>query len=140
MEPVSIRDINDSLKAEWARSRARQMRWLEEEQLIQEEMRRVIAYLDWRASWWITQGERRSGSVTPELQDGLQAYAAKQANILRGIRQRFACMWHPRLQAFHLTADWFKDASLVLPSVGAIAPPPPSFTAIEPDGSLNNVD
>ena len=102
------------LKAEWARSRARQTHWSEERDLVQEEMRRVLMYLEARAVWWENQGDRRSELCSADLAEGLRAYAVKQASILRSLRQCFAKMWYPRLQAFQLTADWFNDTTLGL--------------------------
>lgn len=39
------------LQAEWAKSRARATRWTEEVMLLKEEMRRALAFLNWRAQW-----------------------------------------------------------------------------------------
>lgn len=122
------------LKAEWARSRARANRWVEEQELVQEEMRRVLMFLKSRAAWWETQGARDHESATPDLLDGLSSYAKKQAVILRNLRQRFAFMWRPRLIAFQLTADWFEDASLDAPII--IAPVVDSPQAL----LINDVD
>lgn len=91
----------------------RAARWTEEQDLILEEMRRVLAYLKWQASWWEGQATRRSDNVTPAVLDGLSAYAAKQASILRHLRRRFACMWRPRLLSYGLDAGWLSDADLV---------------------------
>ena len=52
----SQNDVTDhSLCTEWTKAKARQDCWEEEYLLIQEEMRRVIVYLNWKASWWRTQ-------------------------------------------------------------------------------------
>ena len=45
-------EFNDSMQVEWAKARARMIRWQEELLLVQEEMQRVIAYHEWRAGWW----------------------------------------------------------------------------------------
>ena len=45
-------EFNQSMRVEWAKAKARMMRWKEELMLIQEEMRRVIVYHKWRADWW----------------------------------------------------------------------------------------
>ena len=45
-------EFNENMCVEWAKARARVMRWKEELLLIQEEMRRVIAYHKWIADWW----------------------------------------------------------------------------------------
>ncbi|KAF9488375.1 hypothetical protein BDN71DRAFT_1513112 [Pleurotus eryngii] len=114
IQPMSPDDITDCLKAEWSRSRARAQRWTEEQDLVLEEMRRVLAYLQWHANWWDKQGPQRSGSgVTETVQDGLSAYAAKQAAILRHLRRRFVVLWRPRLESFQLGADWVSDVDIV---------------------------
>ncbi|KAG1869682.1 hypothetical protein C8R48DRAFT_746879 [Suillus tomentosus] len=41
--------LNDAMRVEWAKARARSLRWSEEVLLLKEEMRRVRQYLDWRA-------------------------------------------------------------------------------------------
>ena len=40
----------DAMRAEWAQTKARADRWSEEKQLVQEEMRRVLAYFQWKAN------------------------------------------------------------------------------------------
>jgi len=46
------KEFNNSMWVEWAKVRARMSRWQEELLLVQEEMRWVIAYHEWRAGWW----------------------------------------------------------------------------------------
>ncbi|KAG2035513.1 hypothetical protein BDR03DRAFT_934885 [Suillus americanus] len=46
--------IQDSLRVEWCKARARYMQWAEEVELLQEEMRRVSCFLRWHTSWWST--------------------------------------------------------------------------------------
>lgn len=58
--------------------------------MLEEEIRRVPVYLRWRADWWESRKAQR-----PELQDdarqreGHDAYATRQARILRRIAERF---------------------------------------------------
>lgn len=49
-------------------------------------MRRVKAYFDWEASLW----DDRAGAADDE---GLQAYAFRQASIRRSLRERFERSW-----------------------------------------------
>jgi len=44
--------LNDSMRVEWAKTKARCVRWEEEVELLQEEMCHVIAYYGWKARWW----------------------------------------------------------------------------------------
>jgi hypothetical protein len=67
-------------------------RWIEEVQLLQEEMCRVLAFCEHRAKWW-DQLESARTNVFLDVQDGARAYAAKQAIILRNRAKAFATMW-----------------------------------------------
>ncbi|KAG1898331.1 uncharacterized protein F5891DRAFT_1129534 [Suillus fuscotomentosus] len=57
-------------------------RWEEEVQLLREEMCRVIAFLDWHAGWWDTQGSQCTFSSL-QAGEGALAYAQRQANLRR---------------------------------------------------------
>ena len=48
-------EFNESMLAEWAQTRARMCRWEEELLIIQEEMRRVLAFFEWKSLWWLEQ-------------------------------------------------------------------------------------
>ncbi|KAF7349654.1 CxC2 domain-containing protein [Mycena sanguinolenta] len=85
---------SDPLRIEWARTRARAMRYREEVDLLEEEMRRVLQFLDWRAEWWMSRvGLRSADQPDPAMQEGYTAYARKQAAYMRGMRGRFAQQW-----------------------------------------------
>jgi len=45
-------EFNESMRVEWAKTKARMTRWKEELLIVQEEMRRVISYHKWKAAWW----------------------------------------------------------------------------------------
>jgi hypothetical protein len=72
------------------------MRWSEEVDLLQEEMRRVLQFFDWQATWWGGQKERRLAEL-PEEQEGLRAYAARQGSLRREFCQHFNRLWEPYL-------------------------------------------
>jgi hypothetical protein len=72
------------------------MRYTEEVQLLQEEMRRVLAFLQWQANWWREQGNRRSHApiaLDSEEAEGLLAYAERQAALRLLLHDRFKHMW-----------------------------------------------
>ncbi|KAJ7196057.1 hypothetical protein GGX14DRAFT_403536 [Mycena pura] len=52
--------VNEALRIEWARTRAKAHRWSEEVDLLEEEMRRIRAFLTWHSKWWM---ERTAQSV-----------------------------------------------------------------------------
>jgi hypothetical protein len=80
------------LRCEWVKSKARADRWNEEVQLVNEEMRRVLAFLEWKAVWWTEEGGRDLG-VRLDIADGIRAYAAKQAYISRALACSFKMRW-----------------------------------------------
>jgi hypothetical protein len=93
--PINFEDgdqADDILRSEWARSRARGNRATEEVSLLVEEMRRVLEFLEWKASWWDEQETRRT-DIAPDLSEGLQAYAVDQARFQRSLAASFRIMW-----------------------------------------------
>jgi len=71
---------NDILRAEWAKSRACTMRATEEVQMLQEEMRHLVKFLNWKAQWW-TERQNLCLVKSPALQEGIFSYAIKQARV-----------------------------------------------------------
>lgn len=77
--------VPTAVRVEWAKAKARAERWTEEVLLVNEEMRRTIAYCRWQSAWWKSQvGERQN--ISPELVDGMAAYAFEHADL----EERFA--------------------------------------------------
>ncbi|KAJ7431124.1 hypothetical protein FB451DRAFT_1321146 [Mycena latifolia] len=79
--------LHESIRVEWSRALARKLRWTEEVMLLREEMRRVLRYLGWQATWWRERQAPRT-NVSREIAAGIRAYALKQAS------------WHERLGGF----------------------------------------
>ncbi|KAJ8584343.1 hypothetical protein M405DRAFT_866304 [Rhizopogon salebrosus TDB-379] len=90
--------IQDSLRVEWCKARARSMRWAEEGELLWEEMRRVLQFLRWHAVWWDGKGHGRTLSATAD-NEGLVAYACRQAQLRHGLADHFEGMWTAHLPA-----------------------------------------
>jgi hypothetical protein len=107
------------LRCEWAKSKARAARWAEEVQLLVEEMRRVITFLDWKAQWWTEQGNARLGQLAADIADGASAYAAKQAHIYSALARSFAAKWYPALLANELPVEWPRSC---VPTTSVSAP------------------
>ena len=93
------------MQVEWAKTHARANRWQEEVLLLAEEMRCVIAYLDWKASWWHAQGAYRD-DVRADITDGLGAYANQQADLMHKLAESFAALWYPVLAVHGITIEW----------------------------------
>ncbi len=82
----------DCLRREWLQLRARMKRWVEEKRLLPEEMRRILAFLGFAEEAWLARIGQRP-TVDDTLQEGLTAYARKQAAIRRELRGSFRQVW-----------------------------------------------
>ncbi|KAG1719439.1 uncharacterized protein EDB91DRAFT_1240601 [Suillus paluster] len=92
--------LQDSLRVEWCKARARRNRWLEEVQLLLEEMRRILAFLTWQGDYWESCATLPTVEQ-PEEKEGVIAYAHRQAHIRRALLAAFAEHWKrvPQLSA-----------------------------------------
>jgi hypothetical protein len=102
-------EVNETARHEWMTCRARADRWAEEDKLLQEEMRRVVVYLEWKSRLWSDKVGIRAGSCSPDIQRGVDAYARKQANIYHEIAASFAGQWVPYLDACHFDTRWVTE-------------------------------
>ncbi|KAJ7792839.1 hypothetical protein B0H14DRAFT_3094116 [Mycena olivaceomarginata] len=62
--------MNEAVRIEWAKTRARANRWAEEVDLLEEEMRRIDAFLRWRSGWWKERELIRCGRAGELPEDG----------------------------------------------------------------------
>ncbi|KAK7031679.1 CxC2 domain-containing protein [Favolaschia claudopus] len=85
-------ELRDAVRVEWSKTKARRDRWVEEVELLREEMRRVLRFLAWRAGWWEERAVLERG-VREEINAGVKAYAARQAAMARQIARRFKSAW-----------------------------------------------
>ncbi|CAK5267151.1 unnamed protein product [Mycena citricolor] len=83
---------NEALRIEWAKTRAKAMRWREEVDLLEEEMRRVTQFMEWRAKWWTDQVGQRELEPGAQL-EGETAYALRQADLQRRLLSSFQLLW-----------------------------------------------
>ena len=105
-EGASEEDVNETLRVEWTTSFARLERWKEEVELLQEEMRRVVVFLEWKSRDWLTKVEAPRGNTGPDIESGLNAYARKQAAILHNLALSFTKLWRPTLVSYNLKHSW----------------------------------
>ncbi|KAJ7079804.1 hypothetical protein B0H15DRAFT_953890 [Mycena belliarum] len=88
-----------ALRIEWAKTRALGLRNTEEVDMLEEEMRRIPVFLRWRADQWEAMKDHSGTAQRPDLLDdalqreGHDAYATRQARILRTIASRFQTKW-----------------------------------------------
>ena len=80
-----------ALGVEWAKAKARANRWEEEVILLDEEMRRVLEFCTWKASWWKKDFLRKD--LPGPLAEGLSGYAAEQADVEERIRTAWTTKW-----------------------------------------------
>jgi hypothetical protein len=113
-------EVNETVRHEWMTCRARADRWAEETELLQEEMRRVISFLEWKSVWWLEKAGSRSGSITADIQHGVDGYARKQANTYHKLAISLASQWIPHFLALNLDVSWMK----AYPWAAEIASPP----------------
>ncbi|KAJ7429980.1 hypothetical protein B0H11DRAFT_1765938 [Mycena galericulata] len=80
--------LHASIRVEWCRAKARKNRWEEEVELLREEARRVVRYLEWQVRWW---NDRRTvrDSESEEMRGGLVAYAKKTAAMFAKLATHF---------------------------------------------------
>jgi hypothetical protein len=93
MSGTVLTRIHAALQIEWAETRAKAMRYAEEVDLLEEEMRRVLQFLGWRAEWWRSLVGLRAESQSPALREGHAAYAHRQAAYMEGLQSRFRSQW-----------------------------------------------
>lgn len=154
----SEQEVNETIRHEWMTCRARADRWREESELLQEEMRRVIVFLEWKSSSWGKSVGSRLGSITADIQHGVDSYARKQAGVYHELAVSLANQWLPHLFALGLDITWAKTypwaAEIIFPvaedptgssSVNKNPPSGPSPTESAPssekrDGFIKPVD
>ncbi|THU99435.1 hypothetical protein K435DRAFT_794947 [Dendrothele bispora CBS 962.96] len=86
-------EFQDAIRVEWCKAQARMLRWREEVLLLCEELRRMVAYMAWRATWWKGRkvgehGMRVTASndetaVSHDMEEALNAYATQQSEFAR---------------------------------------------------------
>ncbi|KAJ7108379.1 hypothetical protein C8R43DRAFT_1091876 [Mycena crocata] len=77
--------MNEALRIEWAKARARRLRWCEEVDLLEEEMRRILKFFTWWSGWWTSLiGQREP--VSDAQSEGETAYASRQAALRIALR------------------------------------------------------
>ena len=84
--------FSSALRIEWCRARSRAMGWSEEILFLREEMRRVLEFFEWHAGWWDERKTLHTG-LSAQMEEGMIAYASKQAYLRRSMRSRFDRMW-----------------------------------------------
>ena len=103
------REVGETVRREWMTCRARADRWAEEKELLQEEMRQVIAYLEWKSCMWARKVGVHHGSCTSDIQCGVDSYARKQAHTHHELAVSFVSKWFPYFDACGFKPGWAGD-------------------------------
>ena len=109
------------MRVEWAQCMAHADCWEEEVTLLQEEMRRIVHFLEWKSHNWSSRVDARAGNTTPTIRSGISAYAKKQASVYLNLAVRFSQRWRSTLVLLSLPDSWATEflmaqgASLVNP-------------------------
>jgi hypothetical protein len=69
------------------------MRYAEETDLLEEEMRRMLQFFQWRADGWRARVGSRAARQDEALREGHGSYALKQAACQDGMRAGFEDQW-----------------------------------------------
>ena len=77
---------------EWARSRSRALRWIEETGFLSAEMHRALLFCEWAASFWETRLTTRT-NVDDELKEGIRSYAHERILAENRLRSHWEAKW-----------------------------------------------
>ncbi|VDB96150.1 unnamed protein product [Peniophora sp. CBMAI 1063] len=123
--------VSDELMAEWAKSRASAIHWVQEVRLVDAEMQRVLNFNESMARIWdlrrdchetIDVGEDQGWACDDGWVDGMHAYASKQAYIRRAQADKWRMEFAPlraearRFLAVHTDDGLSVDPSTILPA------------------------
>ncbi|KAG1722176.1 uncharacterized protein EDB91DRAFT_1240244 [Suillus paluster] len=87
-------NASEDMRIEWCKARAWEMHWAEEVELLKEEMRRILQFLEWDAQRWDEQGlENTLEDAGEDEREGRMAYAKRQASLRRMLAESFKTSW-----------------------------------------------
>ncbi|KAG1718034.1 hypothetical protein EDB19DRAFT_1991092 [Suillus lakei] len=85
-------ELSDAMRIEWCKAHAHANQWSKEVELLQEEMRHILAFFDWHAAWWVERATSKTW-LRPIKNEGAVAYAHRQAAIWRMMRDHCSSIW-----------------------------------------------
>ncbi|KAJ7736333.1 hypothetical protein DFH07DRAFT_966848 [Mycena maculata] len=119
-EPVAM---NEALRVEWAKTRARAMQWTEEVDLLEEEALRIVRFLTWQFGWWEALVDARCLPDGPQ-REGENAFALRQAKYKRDLCEKFEGMWAHLPEVIHEGRAGVSAAGATLPLAPSAADEP----------------
>ncbi|KAF8429324.1 hypothetical protein L210DRAFT_3418879 [Boletus edulis BED1] len=104
--------VQEAIRIEWCRTRTRAYCWTEEVDLLFEEQERILRFLCWHATWW--RDKENAWTVNdPALQEGLRAYAERQATIRQDLKRTFEHMWRNMRQFLNIADEGLQGVDSV---------------------------
>ncbi|KAJ7446784.1 hypothetical protein FB451DRAFT_1343526 [Mycena latifolia] len=86
-------DLVEALRVEWCKAYSRTRRWHEDIVLVDEEMRCTIEFGAFMAGTWWLRATARTERVSPELEEGLRAYAMEHVDREERTCVRLSVQW-----------------------------------------------
>ncbi|KAE9386483.1 hypothetical protein BT96DRAFT_949071 [Gymnopus androsaceus JB14] len=83
--------LHAGLQVEWCKAYARMRHWKEEILILEEEMQRMLVFLQWKASYWRTKAVVKV--FTGAHAEGAFAYAHEQADVWESLESQFSLLW-----------------------------------------------
>ncbi|KAL0571336.1 hypothetical protein V5O48_010634 [Marasmius crinis-equi] len=82
--------MKEAVRVEWCKAYSRKMRWREELELVEEEMRRTPISLEHEAGIWEARRVEEDGSA---LAEGINSFSSRQASFRRALIAKFQSLW-----------------------------------------------
>ena len=110
--PEYDNEFHSALRVEWCRAQERAKRYEEEVQLVEEEMRRTLAFFVWLAHEWETRAAvppvgYLGGDKTTIA--GISAHARKQATVYHKLVNTYVSDWFECLETKSLGSSWLQQ-------------------------------
>ena len=105
-------DLQAALRVEWAKAQERAKRYEEEVELVVEEMRRTLVFLEWKAKEWTSfaiSPPLGNSAIDTTAVNGITVYAKKQADIQRRMAKLFLEDWYHLLARLPFKVKWLKN-------------------------------
>jgi hypothetical protein len=100
-----------ALHVEWAKAKACAEHWEEDVVLLDEEMRHILQYCDWKVRWWRDQQPLRTLDATDNiLSEGLKAFSEQQAAQELDIAWDWEGKWRAVRACTQLIIDGIPDS------------------------------
>jgi len=104
-------DLQAALRVEWCKAQEQACCYEEEKELIVEEMRQTLVYLEWNAQEWessMTSPSTDNSNIDSTTLTSVAVYATKQADIRRRMSKIFIDDWFHLLNEHFPNLPWLK--------------------------------